>query len=334
MELRHQLVRPPELLRFAQSSHKSHFQFPPVYIAGKIQNMGFQSKRVLLGTAGPESGITAETGHGGHSFAPVGQPGRGSVNGGPRQHDPGLFQVGCGHAEQRTAPTGPVHHHAAHRMRSSQHGVGQVQASVGQSPADTGGTDGRALEHDGVDVHHLEPQTAAYVRDGLGTGLIPAQTEIIPDKQNMRMQSLLEDRTAELLGGHGRQFQGERHKQSGVHSQGGQQIQPLPGAAQSGGRIVGQHPRRMRLEGNGQRSQAQFMCTVHGAPDQGLVPQMHAVEIADGDHKRPGPPRRTGAFLRRGRNDHGSIPRNIKKAAVSRGRPPAFIVSTPVPRRR
>ena len=117
------------------------------------------------------------------------------------------------------------------------------------------------------------------------SGAAVPEPEVLPHHDIGGVQPVDDDVMDEFLGTDLGQRGGERQHQEGVHPEFGDQLGP---AAQRGqqGRVAARpdHLGRMRIERHQHRRQAVRPTGRDGLPDQRLMPTMHAVEHADGQH--------------------------------------------------
>jgi len=281
-----------------------------------------------------KGGVVAHAGHGRKALDA--QPGPGRVRAGRRQLDRGRRQIGRGKTQFVAAPL-PLDDNAAHAVRPAKQGRGAGHVAGADQMPDAGGADRRPVREHRAELFAGKGELLAQPaenRAGAGAGL--AQGKIIADQQMPHVQALQQHLADKILRLHGGQLMGEGEQQHGVHAAVLQQFQPGGRVGQPGRRQAGrQNFQRMRLKRDRDQGPAACACQAPGPAEQSAVPDVHAVEVADGragaaflKRARPGERLKAGAQLfRRGGYIHQLFASHSATRAASSGRSQLFHIA-------
>jgi hypothetical protein len=255
-----------------------HFHLPAIDIAGKVEQVDFQQ-----GAGAADGGLVADIGHPG--IMPTAEQQLHHINPGHRYHLALERHIGGGKAD------GPpqlvaMGHPAVQAEGAPQHLVGVIQPPRRQCLADQGAADPLAVHPPALGTDHLEIEGAP----GPGKQFeipapVAAEAEIVAHHQKAHAEPVDQQAADEIVRRLGGEGGVEAHAQQAVDAEPRQLQVFLPQSGQPGRRLgpgkqllglgfehhdAGRHPEPARLLGEA----AQYR----------LVPQMHAIEVADGQH--------------------------------------------------
>lgn len=193
-----------------------------------------------------------------------------------------LAQVGGGKAEIAPALVA-FFDHAAHLVGAPEQPRGHLDASFGE-----GGADPRAAHGDVTAEHRgdlLDRDREVLLQVGHGARTTPTEAEVVAEHQPSHTDSL-----EQVPGGEGRRIEAAELAGERLHDHEGEPglselLESLLQALQAGARRVGaEHLLRGGVEGEGGRRCADLRGQGHGSVDQRTMPEMDAVEVADGEH--------------------------------------------------
>lgn len=186
-----------------------------------------------------------------------------------------------------------VHDPAADGVGMTQQLLRQGEVRIGQRSAHGRRGDAHTGVGDRGQGMYLEAILLAGGDQGVeGAGAAGAEAEVVTDHQPAHVQALHQDLLDEILRREGREMAAEMLHHHPVDAGVGEcfELVTQVGDARRGafGRAgqLGEELARMRLEGHHRRVQPQLGGGLAHARQEGLVAQMHAVEIADGQRAR------------------------------------------------
>ncbi len=224
------------------------------------------------------------------------------------------LDVGGGEAEA-AANLVPVHDPSGNAVGAAQEPGGVVHVPRGQG-GPHGGT-GNPLSCHVQGRHRFDPKAVGAAR-ALQEGKIPspglAKAEIVTDEEMANTQPGDQQAVDEVLGGEAREVAVKAADVNSIHAGGLQQQELFPQGGQAGRRLGGgEELPRVGLEGQDHCWQTQASCLLPQEGEQGLMAQVHAIEIADGEHRR---------LLGAGGNASDDLHKRWKKSAIIAGTAP------------
>src|SRR6185295_2716296 len=291
IHLRHQAIDVGELLFVAQLFQEAHSDAPPVQACVEIEQMHFQCRTAPHLDCRPYT----EACHARHR--PVAQPVH-LYDKYPRQRRLGPLQL---HVRRGIAylcaELVAVHDPAGNRIRPSEQLPSPAKIALLQPGTDYGAGNTLASHHHARHCFNLESGRGSTRLEEAEISRAPrTKTEIIPDQQPPYRQAVLQYPGDEFACGQLCECIVETTHVRPVNAAVAQDGQFFVQRRQSRRRLIGREKfLRLRLEGHDRDWQGGRACHFRQARDHCPVPEMDAVEVADGKRDGNVRPRRDAA---------------------------------------
>ncbi len=296
-DLRLERIQRIELRLVAQLVQEIHVDMGAVDVAVEIQQMDFQHGLQAFLDRGAHADVgrardrlrgDARDRHGEHA--------------GQRQALAPDLDVGGGKADG-AAELLAVHDAPGNDEGAAQQSLGTLDVAARKSSAH--GRAGNAEPAEIHRVHGLDHETvlaSGLLQHREVSGAALAEAEIIADDQMPHRQPAHQNVLDELAGGMRRELAVEAADMDPVDAAFGEQFELVAQAGQARRRLLRREEfARMRFEGEHRRRQGQFARLGRQFSEQRAMTKMHAIEIADGQHRRRRRPLGNTA-----KNQHGS----------------------------
>ena len=234
-----------------------------------------------------KGGLAADIGHGRPHPLAVFRPGQGGIH--PRRRHQRIRQAHIGRGKAQAGPAAvTVNDRTAAAVPAAQQARRGGHIAFGHAAPDAGRADDVAIQHHRVQLLHAKAVPPPQLAQDIGVSAATApQGKIMPDDQRPQVQrhELLPHKV--LRGGAG-QVRREFQLQHLIHPQRQDAAPALRAIRQRGrGLSAAQHGTGMGPERQDAAAQSGPPAHFHRAPDEGLMPPVHAVEIADGQARLP-----------------------------------------------